>query len=73
MTIADAAESVLKEIGTALHSAKIADEISRRSLYQFGTKDPAGVVSQALRKKCRDESGNGTFVKAGPNTFGLAE
>lgn len=73
MTISEAAAQVLTEKGAAMHASKIADEIASRSLYTFGTKDPAGVVSQALRKQCASAEKPGVFVKTGPNTFALSQ
>ncbi len=51
MTIAEAAQSVLRETGRAMTTTEIYDEIIRRSLYNFGAKNPKSVMSQAIRER----------------------
>jgi len=51
MTIAEAAQSVLRESGRAMTTTEIYDEIIRRDLYTFGAKNPKSVTSQAIRER----------------------
>ena len=51
MTIAEAAQTVLKDAGRALSVNEIYDEIMNRNLYTFGAKNPKGVMSQAIRER----------------------
>ena len=51
MTIADAAQLVLKESGRAMTTSEIYDEIIKRGLYSFGAKNPKSVMSQAIRER----------------------
>jgi tRNA1(Val) A37 N6-methylase TrmN6 len=51
MTIAEAAQAVLKENGRAMNINEIYDEIMQRNLYSFGAKNPKSVLSQAIRSK----------------------
>jgi len=49
MTIAEAAEQVLKNASKALSVDEIYEEIIQRNLYTFGAKNPKSVMSQAIR------------------------
>ena len=73
MTIAEAAEIVLKEAGRPMHAREIYEGITRRGLYKFNAQDPVAVVSQALRKKSTvpSKSGKVVFVKTASSTFDL--
>lgn len=51
MTIAEAAQTVLKDSDKAMHVNDIYEEIVRRNLYQFGAKDPRSVLSKTIRQK----------------------
>lgn len=51
MTMAEAAQIVLKGAGKAIHIDDIYDEILRRSLNHVGAKDPKAILSQMIRKK----------------------
>jgi hypothetical protein len=73
MRIAEAAETVLKDLGRAVHVRELAEEISKRGLYEFKTKDPAGVIAKALRKHCEGVAGpgNATVKRSAAGTFEL--
>ena len=64
MTIAEAAEAVLREAEGPMHVRKIHAQITRRMLFEFKAKDPIAVVSTVLRKGAQ-------FEKTGPGTFTL--
>jgi len=49
MTIAEAAQNVLKNSDKALSIQEIYDEVIRQNLYTFGAKNPKGIMSQAIR------------------------
>ena len=51
MTIAEAAQTVLRDTGRAMHVNDIYEEIIRRNLYHFGAKSPKSVLSQTIREK----------------------
>ena len=51
MTIAEAAQAVLRENGRAMNINEIYNEIMQRNLYNFGAKNPKSVLSQAIRSK----------------------
>lgn len=51
MTIAEAAQAVLKKKGQPMNINEIYDEIMQRNLYSFGAKNPKSVLSQAIRSK----------------------
>jgi len=51
MTIAEAAQSVLRESGRVMTTSEIYDAIIRRDLYKFGAKNPRSVLSQAIRDR----------------------
>ena len=51
MTIVQAAQTVLRDIGRAMTVSEIYDEIIRHGLYTFGAKNPKSVLSQAMREK----------------------
>lgn len=51
MTIAEAAQTVLKNAGKPLNIQEIYDEIIKQDLYKFGAKNPKGVMSQAIRER----------------------
>lgn len=77
MRIADAAAEVLKAADRPLHVREVVQAIEDRNLYTFNTKDPAGVVSKALRKHSEDapgaDSNSHRFRKSAPGTYTLAE
>jgi hypothetical protein len=50
-TIAEAAIEVLKEAKEPMTAAEITQTILDKSLYQFNTKDQAGVVCRAIALK----------------------
>ena len=64
MTIAEAAEAVLREAEGPMHVRKIHAQITNRMLFEFKAKDPISVVSTVLRKGAQ-------FEKTGPGTFRL--
>ena len=51
MTIAEAAQSVLRSASKPLNVQEIYDEIIRQNLYSFGAKNPKGVMTQAIRER----------------------
>lgn len=51
MTIADAAQSVLRDTGRPMTTTEIYEEIIRRGLYTFGAKNPKSVMTQAIRER----------------------
>ena len=48
MTIAEAAQTVLKDAARPMDVNEIYEQIIQRSLYTFGAKNPKGVMSQAI-------------------------
>ena len=74
MKIYEAAKIVLKEAGEPMHARDIHREIVARGLYTFRAKNPASIVSQALRNKSRDAPGDEAdviFKRTSPGTYGL--
>jgi len=51
MTIAEAAQAVLRESRKTMSTTEIYDEIVRQNLYSFGAKNPKSVMSQAIRER----------------------
>jgi len=49
MTIAKAAQTVLKNSNKPLTVQEIYNEVIKQNLYTFGAKNPKGVMSQAIR------------------------
>lgn len=64
MTIAEAAETVLRDAKKPLHVREIRAQIEQRMLFKFSAKDPNSVVSSTLRKGAR-------FEKVAPGTYRL--
>jgi len=52
MTIAEAAQAVLKDAARPMHVNEIYEQIIQRNLYVFGAKNPKGVMSQAIYARC---------------------
>lgn len=52
MTIIEAIKEVLKNEPAGLSSAEIYQQIIDRNLYQFGAKNPIGVVNGEIRRHC---------------------
>lgn len=50
MTIAEAIIKVLKESSKSMTSEEIYQEIIRKSLYEFGARDPKGIVNGIIRR-----------------------
>ena len=48
MTIAEAAEAVLREVEEPMNVRKIRTQVANRMLFKFTTKDPIAVVSAVL-------------------------
>jgi hypothetical protein len=51
MTIAEAAQAILKEKGHPLNVNDIYDEIMKHNLYNFRAKSPNSVLSKTMRSK----------------------
>ena len=51
MTIAEAAQIVLKTANRPMHINEIYDAIISQGLYTFGAKDPKAVLSRTVRMK----------------------
>lgn len=51
MTIAEAAQIVLRDAGGPMRVDEIYQEIVRRNLYAFGAKNPKSVLSQTIRER----------------------
>jgi hypothetical protein len=64
MTIAEAAETVLREANGPMHAREIHAQINSRQLFEFKAKDPISVISTVLRKGTQ-------FEKTAPGTFNL--
>jgi len=64
LTIAEAAEAVLREAEGPMHVRNIYAQITSRMLFEFKAKDPIAVVSTVLRKGAQ-------FEKIAPGTFKL--
>lgn len=64
MTIAEAAETVLRDASGPMHVRDIAVAIEANKHFEFQTTDKASVVSKALRKSDK-------FIKTAPGTFVL--
>ena len=75
MTIAEAAQSVLRESGRAMTTSEIYDEITRRNLYTFGAKSPKSVLSQAIRDRsdANQKAKQVLFRKISQSTYELVE
>ena len=73
MTIAEAAQTVLKEQGRPMSVNEIYDEIMRRNLYNFGAKNPKSVLSQAIRSKstANSKAPQPLFKQTSQNTYEL--
>ena len=73
MTIAEAAQAVLKENGRAMNINEIYDEIMQRNLYSFGAKNPKSVLSQTIRSKSTAnlKALQPLFKHTGQNTYEL--
>ena len=52
MTIIEAIKEVLKSESKGLSSAEIYQKIIDQNLYQFGAKNPDGVVNGEIRRHC---------------------
>ena len=52
MTIIEAIKEVLKSEPNGLSSSEIYHKIIDRNLYQFGAKNPVGVVNGEIRRHC---------------------
>lgn len=52
MTIVEAIKTVLKEAPEGLTAKEIYDEIIRNKFYNFGAKNPLGVVNSQIRRRC---------------------
>lgn len=53
MTIAEAAQEVLKSSNKSLSVQDIARLILEKDLYQFNTKDTVGMVRRAIHRRCK--------------------
>jgi hypothetical protein len=76
MTIAEAARQALQSLGKASTILEIHAEITRRGLYDFRAKDPAGVLAAAIRRRMvgsRMLRGPATFKSTGDRKFGLVQ
>ena len=51
MTIAEAAQAVLRRSGRTMTTSEIYEEVIQRDLYKFGAKNPKSVLSQAIRDR----------------------
>ena len=75
MTIAEAAEHVLKNAGKALSLDEIYAEIIEQNLYSFGAKNPKNVMSQAikLRSDAYTNAKSVIFKSLGQGNYSLAD
>jgi len=75
MTIAEAAQTVLKSAVKPLNAKEIYDEIMRLNLYTFGAKNPKGVVSQTIRERsdANPKAKVVMFKAVGQGTYALAD
>lgn len=69
MTIAEAAVKVLQQTKTPMNAREIHEAIVKSGLYQFKAKNPAAVVSSAL--KSRSSGANMLFVRMEDGKFRL--
>lgn len=65
MTIAEAAEIVLKESNKPLHVKELVNLIESKNLFSFGAKSPESILSRTLSKKPEN------FEKTAQSTFML--
>lgn len=75
MTIAEAAEQVLRNSGKALSVDVIYAEIIKQNLYTFGAKNPKSVMSQAIKHRS-DANANAKsviFKSLGQSNYSLAD
>lgn len=74
MKIYEAAETVLRSSGRAMHVKDIHQEIVRRGLFAFKAKDPIAVLGQTLRKRSDLSANQGRvlFRRVGANMYELA-
>ena len=52
MTIVEAIKTVLNQVSEGLTTKEIYSEIIKQNLYQFGAKNPVGVVNNQIRRRC---------------------
>ena len=69
--VPQAAAQVLRDAGKALHCKEIMSRMLASGIWQTSGKTPDATLYSAILRDIR--AGNGTFIKAGPSTFGLAE
>jgi hypothetical protein len=71
----EAAEQVLRDAKRPMRAKHIYEEIAKRGLAEFGAKDPASIVAQAMRKKSDVPYNRGPvrFRRNEAGEFGLAE
>ena len=75
MTIAEAAQTVLRDAGKPMSTQEIYDKIIRQNLYSFGAKSPKGVMSQAIRERsdANPKAKIVMFKSVGQGSYALAD
>ena len=73
MTIAEAAQSVLRDTGRPMTTTELYEEIIRRGLYTFGAKNPKSVMTQAIRERsdANPKAKQVLFRKLSQDTYAL--
>ena len=73
MTIADAAQTALKNENGPMHIDKIYDAIIGQGLYTFSAKDPKAVLSRTVRMKstANSKENNPLFRQTNQSTYEL--
>ena len=54
ITIIQAAQKAIKELGKASTAVEIYDHIVKNKLYQFNAKDPQAILKSSLRRHSRE-------------------
>ena len=75
MTIAEAAQSVLRDTRRPMTTTELYEEIIRRGLYTFGAKNPKSVMTQAIRERsdANPKAKQVLFRKVSTDTYALLQ
>ncbi len=75
LTIIQAAQRAIKELGQPSTSTEIYDHIIKKNLYQFNAKDPQAILKSSLRRHSNENNispkKSKILKKVGENKFDL--